>query len=465
MNGYRALLLLLCCAFGALLAITSPRAEAAAEPHSITSIINGHGWVNGSTGFSCHGPHSLDDGDPNNCRQYWAHGSIVNFTAEADPGWRFTGWEGCTNVGGGICQVLLLEQVFITANFAPIQINPGPQRTLDVAVDGPGRVTGSGIDCPGDCSQNYLSGSDVTLHAHPSALATFSHWSFPCPGGNAQLTCVVSMDQARQVTANFVANVPVGQPRTLSVGVTGSGSGSVTSGSAIACPGDCTQTYTVNASVSLTATPAAGSVFVGWSGGCSDSSSTCTLTLTSSQAVVASFDKAPATEPGSPGAPGAPGTPGDPGGPENPSPAAPDVPTPPCTITGTPGPDVLLGTSGNDVVCGLGGNDRLMGRGGLDILVGGAGADRLLGGAGNDLLLGGAGRDRLEGGPGKDTLDAGGGNDRLRGGLGADRLGGGRGNDLLLARGAGRDRLDGGKGRDRARVDRSDVTTRIESLV
>ena len=73
--------------------------------------------------------------------------------------------------------------------------------------------------------------------------------------------------------------------------------------------------------------------------------------------------------------------------------ATPTVTTP-CTITGTPGADLLFGTKGRDVICGLGGNDVLDGNGGNDVLKGGPGNDLLNGGNGNDLLYGGLGKDR-----------------------------------------------------------------------
>lgn len=74
-----------------------------------------------------------------------------------------------------------------------------------------------------------------------------------------------------------------------------------------------------------------------------------------------------------------------------------------CTLTGTPGKDVLVGTATADVICGLGGNDTLKGWKGNDVL---------RGGAGDDVLVGGGGNDHLEGGPGKDTANGGPGNDR-----------------------------------------------------
>jgi hypothetical protein len=80
-----------------------------------------------------------------------------------------------------------------------------------------------------------------------------------------------------------------------------------------------------------------------------------------------------------------------------------------CTVTGTPGPDVLHGTNAADVICGGGGDDVLVGGGGNDILIGGLGDDHLRAGVGDDLLLGG---------PGKDFLDGGTGNNELQGGAG-----------------------------------------------
>jgi Ca2+-binding RTX toxin-like protein len=84
-----------------------------------------------------------------------------------------------------------------------------------------------------------------------------------------------------------------------------------------------------------------------------------------------------------------------------------------CTITGTPGPDVLLGTSGRDVICGLGGDDLISG------------------GLGDDVVLGGPGRDRLDGGAGSDVIDGGPGDDRIWAWDGtADRVDGGTGSDF-----------------------------------
>jgi putative cell wall-binding protein len=77
----------------------------------------------------------------------------------------------------------------------------------------------------------------------------------------------------------------------LIVSLSGTGSGKV-SGSGINCPGTCTQTSVSGTSVTLTATPAAGSTFGGWSGACGGKG-TCTGTLNSDLHVTATFFKTP----------------------------------------------------------------------------------------------------------------------------------------------------------------------------
>ena len=154
--------------------------------------------------------------------------------------------------------------------------------------------------------------------------------------------------------------------------------------------------------------------------------------------------------------------------PGTPPPPAPPQPPPPanavCTITGTPGSDVLTGTPLDDVICGGGGNDRIDGGEGHDLLRGGAGSDLLRGGNGNDKLYGGGGNDQLRGAAGRDRLYGELGADRLIGGTQFDTYSGGDGADTLVARDSVRETLNGGRGRDRARRDRSDRLRSVERL-
>ena len=81
---------------------------------------------------------------------------------------------------------------------------------------------------------------------------------------------------------------PPEPPVTLTV--TKTGSGAVTSVPAgITCGSDCSESYSVGAAVTLTATAASGYDFSGWSGGCAGAAPTCTLTLSANQTVTATF--------------------------------------------------------------------------------------------------------------------------------------------------------------------------------
>ena len=81
-----------------------------------------------------------------------------------------------------------------------------------------------------------------------------------------------------------------GASPTLSVTKTGTGSGSVTSNpGGISCGGSCSASFTSGTSVTLSATPASGSVFSGWSGGGCSGTGACVVALTANTDVEAAF--------------------------------------------------------------------------------------------------------------------------------------------------------------------------------
>jgi hypothetical protein len=85
---------------------------------------------------------------------------------------------------------------------------------------------------------------------------------------------------------------PGGQPVQLTVTKVGVGTGTVTSApGGISCGSTCTAPFNPGAPVLLTATPAAGSIFSGWSGACFGQS-TCSLTMDYPKAVSANFANA-----------------------------------------------------------------------------------------------------------------------------------------------------------------------------
>ena len=162
---------------------------------------------------------------------------------------------------------------------------PGTSR-LDVSVVGSGLVSSlpAGLECSDVCNANFPTGSTVTLTATPAAGQALAAWAGACSG--AALTCDVTMEQARSATATFV---PTNASR-FSLSVTRTGSGGVTSTPAgIDCGTTCETQFAAATRVVLTATPASGQVFDGWSGACRSQALTCEVTMSAARAVAAAF--------------------------------------------------------------------------------------------------------------------------------------------------------------------------------
>ncbi|HYL12830.1 MAG TPA: hypothetical protein VEV41_07330, partial [Terriglobales bacterium] len=237
---------------------------------ALTVTLIGSGTVTSSpTGINC----------PSICSASFASGTTVTLTANPAAGSTFAGWSGAC-AGTGTCNVTMNSAQSVTATFNAVTF----PLSVTLAGSGTGSISSapSGINCPGTCSASFASGTTVTLTATPAAGSTFAGWSGACAGTG---TCNVTMNSAQSVTATFNA---VTFP--LSVTATGTGSGSVTSApSGINCPGTCSASFASGATVTLTATPAAGSTFAGWSGACAGTG-TCNVTMNSAQSVTATFN-------------------------------------------------------------------------------------------------------------------------------------------------------------------------------
>jgi hypothetical protein len=150
----------------------------------------------------------------------------------------------------------------------------------------------AGISCGSDCSEVYAFGTTVTLTATPAVGGVFTGWS-GCTSSTGT-TCTVSANVygTRGVTANF-ATAPTQTTHPLTVSL--NGSGRVTSSPAgIDCGADCIENIVEGSTVTLTATPATGQRFVGWSGACTGTSNSCTVTVSTATSVQASFEALPA---------------------------------------------------------------------------------------------------------------------------------------------------------------------------
>lgn len=234
------------------------------------------------TGLVTSSPGSINCGST--CEANFGPGLTVTLTASPSAGSVFSGWSGaCT--GTASCVVTIDGNMRVTATFG---ISSGRMLTLQKAGTGSGPVTSSpaGIWCGATCAWEFTSGTPVTLSASANPGSEFAGWSGACTG--LSTTCNVTMDAAKTVTATFNKAGYL-----LTVAKAGDGSGPVTSSPAgIACGSGCSALFPSGSSVTLTATPNAGSVFAGWSGACSGTSS-CTVTMSTARSVTATFSRTP----------------------------------------------------------------------------------------------------------------------------------------------------------------------------
>ena len=121
----------------------------------------------------------------------------------------------------------------------------------------------------------YPEGTVVTLTANPATGYEFSNWSGNASGTNT--TTTVTMNGNRNVTANFEL-IPVPE---YSLNITAN-NGSVTKSPNL-------NNYPEGTVVTLTASPAAGYQFTGWSGNASGSNATTTITMNGNRNVTANF--------------------------------------------------------------------------------------------------------------------------------------------------------------------------------
>lgn len=156
-----------------------------------------------------------------------------------------------------------------------------------------------GVPCPdGGIGSCFPWGATVTVTAQPGSGARFLSWSGSC-ATVAGPACVLVMSGDKRVGASFDGVNQ--QTFALSVGKAGSGSGTVSSvPGGIACGSTCVASFRSGEVVTLAATAAAGSSFTGWAGsGCSGSSPSCTISMTSARSAVATFSTASYTISGS----------------------------------------------------------------------------------------------------------------------------------------------------------------------
>jgi hypothetical protein len=212
-------------------------------------------------------------------------GSTLTIFQAPDTGSVFGGWGGACSGTARTCTVQMDDDHTAHATW----LGSAGTTTLGVTVEGNGSVSGGGINCsgPATCSANEPVNSTVSLTAEPDEGFVFSGWSTDCSG--IGVTCTLTMSAARTVIATFLP--------TLAVTVNGNGNVSGGTG-AINCGTGatvCASAFLLSSTVTLTATPATGSTFLGWTGACGGTATTCTILMNAAKSVTANFSAGPVT--------------------------------------------------------------------------------------------------------------------------------------------------------------------------
>lgn len=169
------------------------------------------------------------------------------------------------------------------------------------AVDNPGRLLASNcFQCHGTNGTPVAGGFDKIAggsvkeivselsEMRAEAIAGSEH---PIMTVHAQAYSLAEID----LISRYLATVGAVAPSSfkLTVAKTGTGKGTITSSpSGINCGSTCSKTYTKTTSVTLKAAVTSGSVFAGWSGACTGTATSCTVSVASAMTVGATFNLA-----------------------------------------------------------------------------------------------------------------------------------------------------------------------------
>jgi Divergent InlB B-repeat domain len=249
----------------------------------VAHVGNGGGTVTSA-------PDGIECGS--NCTATLELGATTTLTAVADGNSTFLGWTGGDCTGTGSCVVQMSADTHVQAAF-------GMDQTLVVSVSGTGygwissnddAIACSQISPPSrphptplnHCSETVAPGTMITLSVHAAQHSSFTGWGGACSGTD---TCMVTVDQARLVTAQFAIN-----NQTLQVVEDGNGTGTVTSDvGGVSCGATCSAQIPYGTPVTMTAVADSGSSFTGWSGVDCPGTGSCTFELVADTTVTATF--------------------------------------------------------------------------------------------------------------------------------------------------------------------------------
>jgi Divergent InlB B-repeat domain/PKD domain len=150
--------------------------------------------------------------------------------------------------------------------------------------------------------------ADLKVQATSGSAVASATWTFGDGSSSADGTAVqhawhaastfdvlvqVTRASGAQEVVRTTVKVTAKASDQFTVAVSVSGSGQITSNSAIDCPGTCGASLDAGSKLTLTASPDPGQTFTGWAGDCSGTDKQCVLTVTGSRNITASFAASP----------------------------------------------------------------------------------------------------------------------------------------------------------------------------
>ena len=189
--------------------------------------------------------------------------STVSLTAVPDSGYQFVSWSGDYSGTDNPAQITMDDDKVISASFEEL---PPNMYNLVAEINGAGSVVFN------PAGGTYEEGTVVTVTAVPDSGSSFSGWSGDLTGTLIQQT--ITMDGNKNITASFISQY------SLQIAVTGQGTVTSSPSGGV---------YDEGTNVTLTANPASGFQFDGWSGDLTGSNNPVTITMDGDKNITATF--------------------------------------------------------------------------------------------------------------------------------------------------------------------------------
>ena len=183
----------------------------------------------------------------------------VTLTATSDPGWTFSGWTGDCSGTETTCTLTMDGPKSVSAVFTQ------DEYALTITQATGGTITAEPLG-------PYHLNDEVTLTATADLGYSFSNWAGDCSG--TETTCTLTMDGPKSVSAVFTQDE-------YALTITQATGGTITA--------EPLGPYHLNDEVTLTAAADPGYTFTNWTGDCSGTETTCTLTMDGPKSVSAVF--------------------------------------------------------------------------------------------------------------------------------------------------------------------------------